>query len=83
MSATASACGCESARDEIAHVLLMAGLFPDDWLNAYDHERAELIRAHTREDFSTVLAAYGSAYANGWRFGRGRAADLVEEGETE
>jgi hypothetical protein len=31
----------QSAREEIAHVLLMVGLFPDDWLNAY---RAEVLR---------------------------------------
>ena len=41
---------------------------------------AEEIRAHTAADYAHVLAAYGSAYANGWRFGRDRAADLAEGG---
>lgn len=53
----------------------------DDYLADHNHERAELIRAHTAADYAHVLAAYGSAYANGWKFGRDRAADLVEEGE--
>lgn len=54
----------------------------DDYRGEIAHALAEKIRAHTTADYPHVLAAYGSAYANGWRFGRDRAADLVEEGET-
>lgn len=36
------------------------------------------LRDTTLEDFNHVLEAYGSSYANGWRFGRDRAADIIE-----
>ena len=50
----------------------------DALLASQPHELAELIREHTRTDYPRVLARYGSAYANGWRAGRERAADLVD-----
>lgn len=45
-----------------------------------NHRAAERVRARTAADYEHVLARYGSAYANGWRFGRDRAADQVEGG---
>lgn len=43
---------------------------------------AELIREKTAADYPQVLKAYGSAYANGWRTGRLRAAELVEKARS-
>lgn len=45
-----------------------------------NHRAAERIRAQTAAEYQHVLVAYGRAYANGWKFGRDRAADLVEGG---
>lgn len=50
---------------------------------ALAHELAEKIRAHTAADYQHVISAYGWAYANGWKSGRDRAAELIEKGEIE
>lgn len=54
----------------------------DEQLASLRRDLAESLRLHTATDYPRVLATYGSAYANGWRAGRERAAELVEEGET-
>ena len=43
------------------------------------HDAAELIRSKTTEGYPQVLARYGFAYANGWRAGRLRAAEAIDE----
>lgn len=82
-----------TARDALLHVLY--GTRPMDLddveqppsregdtdaiLTLHSHESATLIRAHTAADYAHVLSAYGYAYANGWKSGRDRAAELIEE----
>ncbi len=36
-------------------------------------------RKHTQEGYERVCRAYGSSYANGWKSGRERLADMIEE----
>ena len=47
------------------------------------HDAAELIRSKTTEGYPQVLARYGSAYANGWRSGRLRAAEVIDQEVSE
>jgi hypothetical protein len=42
------------------------------------HDAAEMIRKATDEGFAAVQQRYGYAYANGWRTGRLRAADMLD-----
>ncbi len=42
------------------------------------HDAAELIRQRTKESYPRVLSAYGISYANGWKTGRLRAAEMIE-----
>ena len=42
------------------------------------HQLAEQQRTETREGFERVQSAYGWAYANGWKSGRNRLADLID-----
>lgn len=40
---------------------------------------AERMRANTAANLDRVRATYGTQYANGWAFGRNRAADALDE----
>lgn len=40
-------------------------------------EIVERLKKDTFNDFNHVLDRYGSSYANGWRFGRDRAAEII------
>ena len=41
-------------------------------------EAAAVLRKKTEEAYPLVLQRYGQSYANGWRFGRERAAEDLE-----
>lgn len=82
-----------SARDELVEIVTRdpesSGgdeVWATDLVVAHDfevgRERADLIRADTAADYTHIIAAYGRAYANGWKAGRDRAADLIEKGES-
>jgi hypothetical protein len=43
-------------------------------------QMAKEIRQRTADGFERVKGAYGADYAAGWRSGRERLAELIEEG---
>ena len=45
---------------------------------AFVHELAEQQRRATEQGYNDVLDHYGWYYANGWRSGRNRLADLID-----
>ncbi len=56
--------------------MTLADLDPE--ARALVHELAEQQRRDTEEGYVRVRDAYGWAYANGWRCGRNRLADLID-----
>lgn len=58
-----------------------AEAWADAMSNTHARDLATAIRTHTATDYARVLATYGPTYANGWRAGRERAAELIEGGE--
>lgn len=47
--------------------------------NLIAEEIVKRLKTDTFNDFNHVLERYGSSYANGWRFGRDRAAEIIEK----
>lgn len=56
--------------------MTLADLGPDAL--TFAHELAEQQRRDTEAGYDTVRKAYGWAYANGWKSGRNRLADLID-----
>lgn len=69
--------------DELAQIYADSGSgapteYAEAAMRTLFNEAADLMRSATHEGFAAVQQRYGSAYANGWRTGRLRAADMLD-----